>query len=167
MTLIFTPWLDLKYCSLIEIFHYSPPATRYFYIENLTVVWYAVPSAMAAQLYFMVAFCWHYDSCEPPEQRNIPFQNMPTHRLNQHSVGISSRCIGSVRKSSARQAEIQTFTETRNDRMWKQFELGKFMGTSILSNPLSRRSSKSGSNIRANLNELFRSVSRTASSRAR
>ena len=67
---------------------------------------------------------------------------MLTRRINQHSVSISFHCIGSMRKSGAQQAAIQASIETRDDRRWKHIEPGKFIGVSLLSDRLSKRSSK-------------------------
>ena len=46
---------------------------------------------------------------------------------------ISCVCLG-----------IQAFIETRDDRMWKHIEHGKFIDASLLSNPLSKPPQKMG-----------------------
>ena len=73
--------------------------------------------------------------------RGSPIQKMPRRRLDRRYVDGSFQSVGRMRKSAAPQTEIHALIERTDDRMCKHLERGKFIETSLHSNPLSKRSS--------------------------
>ena len=59
--------------------------------------------------FFSVSILLAFRNPENPHYQRIPpFRKMPTRRINRRSVGISSHCVGSMRKAARK-------SKTRNE----------------------------------------------------
>ena len=70
-----------------------------------------------------------------PERAEIRVKPNINRTCFHHETSCIMRCVS---------PEIQAFIETRDDRMWKHIERGKFIDASLLSNPLSKPPQKMG-----------------------